>query len=174
MSSSFEDVARDLAEMGNDVISVLVRGTNRSLDAIGTRSQRDYLQGGSGKLNMVSGRLIRSLAGALTFAQEGDSGTREGIRKIRVSKDKISAEFGSKVPYAPAHEYGTGPYEILPTKAKALRFMIGGQEVFAKSVKHPGLKAKPFLAPALEDERPRFPEIYEEELQTLINKFERN
>ena len=26
MSASFEDVAKDLAEMGNDVISVLVRG----------------------------------------------------------------------------------------------------------------------------------------------------
>ena len=174
MSSSFEDVARDLAEMGNDVISVLVRGTNRSLDAIGTRSQKDYLQGGPDKLNMKSGRLIRSLAGALTFAQEGDSGQREGIRKITVSKDKVSAEFGSKVPYAAAHEYGTGPYEILPTKAKALRFAIGGQTVFAKSVQHPGLKKRPFLEPALEDERSRFPSIYEEELQVLINKFEKN
>lgn len=174
MASTIEEVARDLAEMGNDVIGVLVRGTNRSLDAIGVQSQKVYLQGGSGKLNMRSGRLIRSIVGALTFAQEGDSGQREGIRKVRVSGDRVTGEIGSEVPYAAAHEFGTAPYEILPIKAKALRFVLGGQVIFAQSVQHPGQKKRPFLEPALEDVRDKFPSLFELELQSLINKFEKN
>ena len=53
---------------------------------------------------------------------------------------KVSA--GKDVPYARIHEYGgqTSPHTIEPKRAEALHFYIGGKEVFAKSVNHPGSK----------------------------------
>jgi hypothetical protein len=39
---------------------------------------------------------------------------------------------------------GTRPHVIEPVNAKALRFMIGGQVIFAKSVNHPGTKPNDF------------------------------
>ena len=40
---------------------------------------------------------------------------------------------------------GTQPHIIEPKRAKVLRFEFGGQEVFAARVRHPGIKANPFL-----------------------------
>jgi hypothetical protein len=45
---------------------------------------------------------------------------------------------------APVHE-GSRPHLIRPRNAQALRFQIGGRTVFAKLVRHPGTKARPFL-----------------------------
>ena len=42
------------------------------------------------------------------------------------------------------HE-GTRAHVIRPKNAQALRFNVGGREVFAKRVDHPGTKARPFL-----------------------------
>lgn len=40
---------------------------------------------------------------------------------------------------------------IRPRRAKALRFTVGGQVVFARIVHHPGYKGDPFLTRALRD-----------------------
>lgn len=45
---------------------------------------------------------------------------------------------------APVHE-GSRPHTIRARNAQFLRFMWHGQEVFRKSVWHPGAKARPFL-----------------------------
>jgi len=63
------------------------------------------------------------------------------------------AELGGKqeVGYAAAVEYGTSqPYEIRPIMAKALSWVdkTSGQRVFAKSVMHPPMPARPFFTPA--------------------------
>lgn len=44
------------------------------------------------------------------------------------------------VKYAAIHEFGgkTRAHDILPKKADALSFMIGGQRIFARVVHHPG------------------------------------
>ena len=49
---------------------------------------------------------------------------------------------GTNVLYATSVEYGTQPHIIRPKTKKALRFFIGGQEVFAKFVRHPGSQAR--------------------------------
>jgi len=41
--------------------------------------------------------------------------------------------------------YGTRPHVILPKNKQALRFFVGGKEVFARSVKHPGTPGLGFL-----------------------------
>lgn len=45
---------------------------------------------------------------------------------------------------------GTSPHIIRPRRRKALRFIHGGQLVFARSVRHPGTRARPFLTEALD------------------------
>lgn len=61
--------------------------------------------------------------------------------------------------YAAFVEFGTKAHSIVPVKAKALRFAVGGNRrlsgsprrgapvVFAKRVRHPGTKAQPFMLP---------------------------
>ena len=67
----------------------------------------------------------------------------------RIDGDQIIIE--ATAPHAPFVEYGTaGPYIIRAKNAKALRFQVGGSTLFRKSVMHPGNKARPFLAPAID------------------------
>lgn len=45
--------------------------------------------------------------------------------------------------------YGTRPHAIRPVRAKALRFTVGGQVVYAKVVMHPGTRPNNWLRDAL-------------------------
>ena len=60
-------------------------------------------------------------------------------------------EVGSNVEYAPYVNDGTRPHIIRPRTARALRFVVGGQVVFARVVHHPGTRAQPFLDRALRE-----------------------
>lgn len=82
-------------------------------------------------------------------------------QSIRSETGPLQGRVWSDAPHAFFVEFGTwsynelapqsGTYEIKPINTKALRFKMGGQTVFAKSVQHPGIKAQPFLRPALSD-----------------------
>ena len=58
-------------------------------------------------------------------------------------------------PYWVDIEYGTAPHVITPKKAKALRFQIGKDEVYAKKVQHPGTAPNPFVKRAINTLRSR-------------------
>lgn len=47
---------------------------------------------------------------------------------------------------------GSRPHVIVPRRARALRFTIGGRVVFSKRVFHPGYRGNPYLASAVQDE----------------------
>lgn len=51
-------------------------------------------------------------------------------------------------------EEGTAPHVIRPVNKKALRFTSGGNEVFAKKVNHPGIKARPVVEPTAQSNMP--------------------
>lgn len=57
---------------------------------------------------------------------------------------------GTDVEYAAAVHNGTKPHVITPTNANVLHFQIGGEDVYAMSVHHPGTRGQPFLTDALE------------------------
>jgi hypothetical protein len=47
--------------------------------------------------------------------------------------------------------FGTRPHLIRPRRARALRFEVEGQQVFAQLVRHPGTRADNFMEQALRD-----------------------
>jgi hypothetical protein len=86
------------------------------------------LQGGV--LNQVTGKAARSVE----MIPAAISGT---------SIDGSVQAGGGPAFYLRFQEEGTsGPYEIVPDRAKALAFSLGGATVFAKRVIHPGLAAR--------------------------------
>lgn len=62
-------------------------------------------------------------------------------------------------------ENGTRAHTIKAKSAKVLAFNSGNKMVFAKSVKHPGTKAKPFMEPAFNRNIPN----YIKRLEDVIN-----
>ncbi len=85
------------------------------------------------RFEKLSGEVLNARSGAL----------RDSISAEVASDDEgVSASVGSygDVKYAAIQEYGgkTGAHEILPAKAEALAFMVGGALRFARKVEHPG------------------------------------
>lgn len=96
-------------------------------------AQRNITQNG----NIKTGKLKNSLKYKIS-----NDGTRSVI--------KASASHGIFI------ENGTKAHIIRAKKAKALRFEVGGQVIFAKEVRHPGTKANPFLKPAFDEHSIKF------------------
>lgn len=84
------------------------------------------------------------------------------IRLGRVTPDSAEVLAGGRlhVGYAAAVEFGTKPRKIVPRRAKVLawgggrtlggRLRVGQRPThFARSVRHPGSKAKPYLVPGI-------------------------
>lgn len=74
--------------------------------------------------------------------------------------DESTSVFGraassGDVKYAGIHEFGgkTPAHDIVPVKAQALAFMMGGKQVFAKTVHHPGsvMPERSFMRSSLGD-----------------------
>ena len=167
-----------LAKINRKFPSVLIEALNQSMCEIGIRAAGKYLQGpGPKHLNILTGRLLRSMMGSYSFHSEpGAYGTNYGIHTIRVVGNKIIGTKGTeaKAPggydYPARWEYG-GTVTILPIKTKALHFKIGGKDVFAKSVTQKG--PRPFFSPAVRDIQPKIPGIFNRRIKTFIDEMEK-
>ena len=76
------------------------------------------------------------------------SGTLERFTEAKVDRANLRAEVGFKasdVPYGAYVHDGTPPHKIRPKDRRALRWVAGGDFVFAKGVNHPGTAPDPFL-----------------------------
>jgi phage gpG-like protein len=96
------------------------------------------------------------LAGAVLNARSG--ALRDSIcSDVSADADGILALVGSNgdVKYAAIQEYGgkTAAHEILPVKAQALAFVVGGALHFARKVEHPGsmIPERSYLRSSLEE-----------------------
>jgi len=96
----------------------------------------------------VTGKLARS-----TFFQI-IGGPKEQILKILQPARTPDGEF-----YGEFVRDGTRPHDIRPKNAKALRFMIGSNVIFAMVVKHPGNRPNPYHKRTLAALRPRVGQI---------------
>jgi len=94
-------------------------------------------------LNVITGKLVRSVE-MIPATISGD-----------VIEGGVQAGGGLAF-YGKFQELGTsGPYEIMASKAKALAFMVGGKQVFARHVTHPGLPARSFVGSSVQELGPR-------------------
>jgi hypothetical protein len=65
------------------------------------------------------------------------------------------------------HE-GTKPYVIVPRIKKVLRFAVNKEFVFSKRVRHPGIKADPFLYTAADVMQPTIEARFKAALDNLV------
>lgn len=98
------------------------------------------------------GRRVEAAARRLVGVQSGR--LRGSIRRDRGGNQygayvHITAGIPGETFYLGYHMYGTGPHVIRPRRARALRFEMNGQIVFAQKVNHPGTAPVPFLQEAL-------------------------
>lgn len=95
------------------------------------------------------------LAGGVLQSRSGALAASIGIDGPKIEGDRVVTTLfaGGDLKYAAIQEYGgvTSPHDILPSRAKALAFMAGGGEVFAKLVHHPGshIPARSYLRASL-------------------------
>lgn len=91
-----------------------------------------------------------TLAQAKTNAPVDTGALRNAHRDgpIVVSGSGIKTEIIASQKYAEGLHEGTKPHVIRPKKGKFLSWMGPGGRVFARSVNHPGAKARPWLLQA--------------------------
>jgi len=87
---------------------------------------------------------------ALDFVPVRTGRLRESIH-IETHGKEYHVVAGSRIAYyAPYVEFGTRPHIIRPVRARALRFEVRGEVVFAKYVHHPGSSPQYFMRRAFE------------------------
>lgn len=74
---------------------------------------------------------------------------------------------GTNVEYAEFVEEGTDSHTIT---GDPLHFKVGGEDVFATSVQHPGTDPNPFLEPAVENNRDWAYDQYEEAIEEAVDE----
>jgi hypothetical protein len=98
----------------------------------------------------LGGALVQTRSGALRESIRVETRTQNGLFEVDIYAD-------GGVPYAGILEFGgkTAAHEILPDKAKALAFPLGGKMHFARRIQHPGstFAARSFLGSALDGAR---------------------
>ncbi len=116
------------------------------------------------KAEKLSGQVLKNVTGTLRRSiTPSVNASGAGIVLGRV---------GTNVEYAAIHEFGgkTPPHVIEPKKAQALAFFMGGKQVFAKRVNHPGsvIPERSFMRTALEEMRPEIREEFQNALTRVI------
>lgn len=87
-----------------------------------------------------------------------DQGRLAGSWKLE-KKGDLHSSVATNVGYALVQDQGSDPYEIFPRVAKALRFVVGGQTIFAKSVLHPGIAGTNYIGGSIAQTESRLPEF---------------
>lgn len=94
--------------------------------------------------------MVETTAKQLVPVDTGRLRSAIGHEPVQAGGDTIVGRVGVKgVIYARMVEFGTAAHDIV-AKGRALAFMWNGQQVFFKSVHHPGTRPKPYLIPGVE------------------------
>jgi hypothetical protein len=128
--------------------------------------EQDALTAGYIVANELHGQILKQRSGKLAGSVRMIPAAQEGSSVVgRVEAAGGPAWYGRLF-----EEGGTGPFDIVPKNAKALRFESGGEVVFAKIVHHPGVPSKPFMGPALEARTPEIVAGIEEAIGAVLAK----
>jgi hypothetical protein len=81
-----------------------------------------------------------------------DTGFLRGYHFMTVTtlKTRVKGTVGNRAKYASAVHDGSPPHIIRARRKRALRFEVDGKVVFARSVRHPGTRGRPWLLEAAE------------------------
>ncbi|MEM4497309.1 MAG: HK97 gp10 family phage protein [Nitrososphaerota archaeon] len=123
------------------------------------------------KFDEVCDALLERTAKVLCDEVANLSPVRTGRLMASWAYVKISAAeyvVGSTVEYAPYVAFGTRPHVIYPVRAKALRFEVDGEVVYAKYVHHPGTQPNPFIFDAIRLVRNRFKSFARNIIKNLL------
>lgn len=149
----------DRVQQNFDRADLIIRGAiNRTMRRIG-KLMTPVLKGVT---PVVTGKLKNSTRFQILGAP--DTQVLQIRQGARTSTGAFYGEFVRK---------GTAPHVIVPRRAKALRFVIGGNVVFARRVNHPGSAANPYHVRALGSARSRIDGIIAEEQEAAAAEFTR-
>jgi hypothetical protein len=102
---------------------------------------------------LLAADVVRQILNRATVLCPVRYGNLRGHHKVRLARVPPGArgEVYNDAEYAEVVHEGSGPYIIRPKRKKALRFVVDGRTVFAKQVRHPGTRGRPWLARAGEE-----------------------
>lgn len=126
---SVDAIKKKLYGQSQGVRSGMRSGVNAAVISLATVIKRDYLSGQV--VNRITGNLSRAIFSRMTSDTSGMVG------------------IGDEAPYGRFINDGTAPSIIEARAGGVLRFVINGHVIFAKSVHHPGIKARHFMEDAL-------------------------
>jgi len=105
--------------------------------------------------------LDQGLEAGLKLAEEltpyGQTGAL--VQSIMGTRDRDGFTIDWGADHAKYVEYGTKPHQIVPRTARALRFDIDGETIFARRVQHPGFPGRHFRRQVLEALEPELQEL---------------
>ena len=145
--------------------------TSPSFEWKGDRALRRNLRGAStvirGSLNKAlreSGRVVLPALKARTPRRTGKLANSTRFQVTGMGHDQaLQVRQGARSEsgdfYGGYVRQGTRPHRIVPFRAKALRFFMGGEVVFATSVNHPGTKPNRYHVRTLEAVRGKIAQI---------------
>lgn len=88
-----------------------------------------------------------ALKDSITTEKKGKGKYKVGVDASRLKGDVRNV---SRTDYSPMYYYGSRPHIIRAKPGKTLHWVSGGQDHFAKSVKHPGYKGDKFVDRAIQ------------------------
>ena len=138
------------------------------LDAIPAKLRSDLVRRVSALSVQMEALVKRKLSGQALNVRSGN--LRDSIvHDVDYTGSAVSGAVFSdnSVKYGRIHEYGgtTRPHVIEPKDPDGvLAFKVGGRQVFARRVNHPGSKipARPFMRPSLEEMKPKILASFQE------------
>lgn len=104
---------------------------------------------------------------------------READRLRQSLEVEVKGLEGSIGPNLITHPYGlyvhegTSPYIIKPRRKKVLCFYTNGKWVFAKRVRHPGIKANPYMERAFDEGKPHVEKIFQKSIYRIISNIQK-
>jgi phage gpG-like protein len=121
------------------------------------------------KARKLTGQVLKVRTGRLRASISQSSAQRGGDSRSRFvsTENSATAIVGTNVIYGAAWEFGSRAHDIVPLRAKALRFEIGGQVLFRRRVTKPAQAPRPFLRPSLQEMKPHIIERIEATLRRV-------
>lgn len=96
--------------------------------------------------------LCRKIINQATVDCPVGTGNLRNHHRMRISDESttVKGSVFNDAEYAAAVERGSSPHTIRARPGGVLRFTIGGETIFARSVRHPGTPPRPWLRQAAE------------------------